>query len=91
MICTCKIGFCLRDVSDLATPGLYRRASLVETFKESVLNPLYCTFIAGTDTLPSIPDAVPNKSQESPIKATKTIMKKTKRKSTKRKKNKNLK
>ena len=91
MICTCKIGFCLRDVSDLATPGLYRRASLVETFKESVLNPLYCTFIAGTDTSPSIPDAVPNKSQESPVKATKTIMKKTKNKSTKRKKNKNLK
>ena len=74
MLCTCQVGFCLRDVSDLATPGLYRRASLVETFKESILNPLYCTFI-GTSTTKAV-DA----SEEIPAEEVKTANKRRKRK-----------
>ena len=88
MICTCQVGFCLRDVSDVATPGLYRRATLVETFKESILNPLYCTFIAKNDILPSTAtDNTPDTS--APVKASKSVEKRTKLKKYKRKKDKN--
>jgi len=66
---------------------MYRRASLVETFKESILNPLYCTFIAKNYESPSItldvrktdkPDAT------TPIKASKAVDKRTKRKKKKK-------
>lgn len=79
MLCTCQVGFCLRDVSDLATPGLYRRASLVETFKESILNPLYCTFIGSSDASASTTKAV-DASEEIPAEEVKTANKRRKRK-----------